>query len=154
MTPAIEHLKRHKIPFKLHEYAHDPASGAFGLEAADKMGVDANRVFKTLMVAYGGRELAVGIVPVSAMLNMKAMAKALGAKKVAMADPAVVERVSGYVLGGVSPFGQKKQLPTVLDQSSATFDTIFVSGGRRGLEIEVAPDELTNVLKARMALIT
>ena len=154
MTPAIEHLKRHKVPYQLHEYAHDPASGAFGLEAADKMGVDANRVFKTLMVAYGGRELAAGIVPVPAMLDMKAMAKALGAKKVAMADPAVVERVSGYVLGGVSPLGQKKQLPTVLDQSSAAFDTIFISGGRRGLEIEVAPDELTNVLRAQLAPLT
>ena len=142
MTPAINIIKKKKITHKVHEYDHDPASESYGSEAAAKTGVPAERVFKTLVVNLDGKELAVGIIPVSAMLNMKLIAKAMGAKKAVMAAKPDVERSTGYVLGGVSPLGQKKRLRTIIDISAQNFSTIFVSAGRRGLEIELSPDDL------------
>lgn len=142
MTPAINVAKKAKVAHSVHEYAHDPASESYGLEAAEKLGVPETRVFKTLVVSLDGRDLAVGVVPVSSMLAMKLIARAAGARKAAMAAPADVERATGYVLGGVSPLGQKKRLKTFIDASAADFPTIFVSAGRRGLEIELSPHDL------------
>lgn len=131
----------------LHPYSHDPAAASYGAEAADVLGVDPARVFKTLMVEVEGR-LAVGIVPVSGTLDLKAFAAAMGAKKAAMADPAAAQRRTGYVLGGISPLGQRQPSPTVLDSSALDLDTIFVSGGRRGLDIELAPADLVRLTGA------
>ena len=148
MTPAVAKAKKAKIDFSLHEYDHDPAVRAYGLEAAEKLGVDAARLFKTLVVDVQGRGLAVAVVPVSGKLDLKAFAKALGGKKTAMADKAVVERTTGYLTGGVSPIGQKKALPTVIDASALGFDHIYVSAGRRGLQISLAPDDLAGLTRA------
>ncbi|MDC0661043.1 Cys-tRNA(Pro) deacylase [Marinobacter sp. SS21] len=142
MTPAINTARKARVSHQVHDYPHDPGSESYGLEAAEKMGVAPDRVFKTLVVAVDGKELAVGVVPVSAKLSMKRMAKAAGGKKAAMADPAAVQRATGYVLGGVSPLGQKKRLKIFIDNSATGFDTVFVSAGRRGLEIELAPGDL------------
>lgn len=142
MTPGINAAKEANIAYKVHEYSHDPASESYGLEAAEKLGVPSVRVFKTLVVSLDGRSLAVGVVPVASMLSMKLIAKAAGAKRAAMAEKSEVERATGYVLGGVSPLGQKKRLRTYIDSSAANFPTIFVSAGRRGLEIELSPDDL------------
>ncbi len=151
MTPGINAAKQAKVAHGVHEYAHDPASESYGLEAAKKLGVPAARVFKTLVVSLDGRELAVGVVPVSSMLGMKQIARAAGAKKAAMAVPAEVERATGYVLGGVSPLGQKKRLRTFIDASAASFPTVFVSAGRRGLEIELSPQDLKVLTGAAFA---
>jgi Cys-tRNA(Pro)/Cys-tRNA(Cys) deacylase len=142
MTPAINVARKAKIAHQVHEYDHDPGTESYGVEAADKLGLPENRVFKTLVVTVDGKELVVGVLPVSSMLSMKALAKAMGAKKAAMAKPADVERVTGYVLGGVSPLGQKKRLKTIIDASAQTFPTIYVSAGRRGLQIELDPQDL------------
>jgi Cys-tRNA(Pro)/Cys-tRNA(Cys) deacylase len=150
MTPAINAAKKAKIQYTVHEYDHDPAAPSFGVEAAEKLGVPPERVFKTLVVDAGG-SLAVAVVPVLLKLDLKAMAKALKAKKAAMADVKVVERTTGYVVGGVSPLGQKKRLPTVLDASAEGLETVFVSGGRRGLDIELAPDDLAALTRASFA---
>jgi Cys-tRNA(Pro)/Cys-tRNA(Cys) deacylase len=154
MTPAINLVKKAGIPFSIHEYSHDPAHKSFGLEAAEKMGVAPTRVFKTLIVVSETKQLLVAIVPVSAMLNMKQIAKAAGTKKAAMAAAADVQRSSGYVLGGVSPLGQKKSLRTFIDASAQTFDSIFVSAGRRGLEIELAAADLAKLTRGSFASIT
>ncbi|AEG01594.1 Cys-tRNA(Pro) deacylase [Methylomonas methanica] len=154
MTPAINLAKKHHIAHRVHEYAHDPSSESYGLEAAEKLGVSADRVFKTLVAELDNRSLAVGVVPVSAMLNMKLFAKAAGAKKATMANPADVERSTGYVLGGVSPLGQKKRLKTVIDSSAQQYDTIYVSAGRRGLEIELSPMDLQKLLNGLFDKIT
>ncbi len=146
MTPAINTAKKAKIPFTIHEYEHDPAAEAYGKEAAEKLGIAPERVFKTLVVA-NGKDLVVAVVPVLLHLDLKLLAKTIGAKKVAMADVRLVERTTGYVVGGVSPLGQKKLLPTILDSSAEQFDTIFVSGGRRGLDIELAPQDLARLVK-------
>lgn len=138
---------------RVHAYEHVPGSASYGLEAADKLQVSPARVFKTLVVVLEGVELAVAVAPVNKQVNMKSLAKALRAKKAAMADPQAVERSTGYVLGGVSPLGQKKSLRTVIDQSAETFATIFVSAGRRGLEIELSPQDLCRLLDARFASI-
>lgn len=151
MTPGIKLAEKAKIPHTVHEYHHDAASESYGLEAAEKLGVSDTQVFKTLVVSLDGRELAVGVVPVSAMLNMKLIAKASGAKKAAMALPADVERSTGYVLGGVSPLGQKKRLKTFIDASARCQNTIFVSAGRRGLEIELRPEDLIKLVNGRFA---
>jgi len=135
------------LPFQTHTYAHDPAVDSYGLEAAQETGVPAERIFKTLLVDTG-KGLAVGIVPVSGSLDLKAMAVALQAKKVAMADPAAAERSSGYVRGGISPIGQRKALPTVIDLSARDFETVFVSGGKRGFEIEISPVDLAAATRA------
>jgi Cys-tRNA(Pro)/Cys-tRNA(Cys) deacylase len=151
MTPAILAARKAKIAHQVHEYAHDPTSESYGAEAAEKLGLAEDRVFKTLVVSVGTGELVVGVVPVSSMLNLKALAKILGAKKAAMAKPADVERVTGYVLGGVSPLGQKKRLKTIIDASARTFPTIYVSAGRRGLQIELDPEDLTRLTGGRFA---
>ncbi|MEN0036358.1 MAG: Cys-tRNA(Pro) deacylase [Cellvibrio sp.] len=154
MTPAIKALEKAKASFRVHEYAHDPTAESYGLEASEKLGVDAARVFKTLVVMLDAKEFAVGVIPVSAMLSMKNIAKAAGAKKAAMADKQDVERISGYVLGGVSPLGQKKSLRTFIDISAQQQPTIYVSAGRRGLEVELAPDTLKNLARGSFADIT
>tara|TARA_R110002167_G_scaffold110933_1_gene282126 strand:- start:6151 stop:6624 length:474 start_codon:yes stop_codon:yes gene_type:complete len=151
MTPAINLAKKHKIAHTVHEYSHDPASHSYGLEAVEKLGLNPAQVFKTLVVTQEPKGLAVAVVPVAGQLNLKAMAKALKVKKVVMAAPTDVERSSGYVLGGVSPLGQKRQLPTVVDESAAGFTTIFVSAGRRGLEIELATQDLLGLTSGLLA---
>jgi Cys-tRNA(Pro)/Cys-tRNA(Cys) deacylase len=151
-TPATAALTRAGLPFQTHTYAHDPTVGSYGEEAVAATGVEAARVFKTLLVETGSG-LAVGIVPVSRSLDLKALASALRAKKVTMADPAVAERSSGYVVGGISPIGQRKALPTVLDDSARQFPTVYVSGGRRGLEIELAPEDLATATRGTFASI-
>lgn len=151
MTPAVNAAKKAGITYVMHEYDHDPAAESYGLEAAHKLGIPEARVFKTLVVSLGNQQLAVGVVPVSSMLNMKLIARALGVKKAVMADASDVERSTGYVLGGVSPLGQKKQLQTVVDASAVEFTTIFVSAGRRGLEIELKPDDLLALTRGRYA---
>jgi Cys-tRNA(Pro)/Cys-tRNA(Cys) deacylase len=151
MTPGINVAKKNKIPHKVHEYAHDSASESYGLEAAEKLAVPADRVFKTLVVNLDKKELAVGVIPVSAMLSMKLIAKAAGAKKATMATPFDVERATGYVLGGVSPLGQKRRLKTVIDSSAKNNATVYVSAGRRGLEIELNPDDLVKLVNGVFA---
>jgi Cys-tRNA(Pro)/Cys-tRNA(Cys) deacylase len=150
MTPAINAAKKAKIKYTVHEYEHDPAAPSFGVEAAEKLGVPPERVFKTLVVESGDG-LAVAVVPVMLKLDLKAMAKALKTKKAAMAEVKAVERSTGYVVGGVSPLGQKKRLPTVLDASAQDFETIFVSGGKRGLDIELSPADLAALTRASFA---
>lgn len=149
MTPAVNLANKLKLEYQLHEYEHDPSAESFGEEAADKLGVIPERVFKTLVVTDDHAKLAVAIVPVSSTLNFKKVAKALGCKKVQMADPKAVERATGYVLGGVSPLGQKKRLPTLLDTSATSHATIYVSGGKRGLEIELPAEQLADALAAK-----
>lgn len=142
MTPAIIQAKQAKISYTVHEYNHDSGCESYGTEAANKMGISEERVFKTLVIKLSTSELAVAIVPVSTMLNMKLVAKACGVKKAGMAEEQAVERSTGYVLGGVSPLGQKKRLKTIIDSSIKAYPTIFVSAGRRGLEIELSPEDL------------
>ncbi|GGG54102.1 Cys-tRNA(Pro)/Cys-tRNA(Cys) deacylase [Pseudohongiella nitratireducens] len=149
MTPAILLLKKTRTPHEVHEYQHDASHGSFGLEAAEKMAVPAEQVFKTLVAEVDKSRLIVAILPVSSTLNLKKLAKAAGGKKAAMADAALVEKTTGYVLGGVSPLGQKKLLPTYLDASAANFEQIYVSAGRRGLEVALPPDALLALLKGR-----
>jgi Cys-tRNA(Pro)/Cys-tRNA(Cys) deacylase len=151
-TPATAALVAAGIAFFEHAYSHDPAAASFGLEAADALGVEADRVFKTLMVEVDGR-LVVGIVPVTGKLDLKALAAAVGGKKAAMADPAQAERRTGYVVGGISPIGQKTAHPTVLDETAELWDSVFVSGGRRGLDLELAPADLARVTGATIAAI-
>ena len=148
MTPAVTFLKKRNIPFTLHSYDHDPDHPSFGMEAAEKLGADPARVFKTLVVQVDGRELAVAIVPVERQLNLKSMARTLGAKKIIMAESRAVQSATGYILGGVSPLAQKKRLRTAVDDSALQQKTILVSGGRRGLEIELAPQDLISLCSA------
>lgn len=152
-TPATAALAAAGVSFTLHPYNHDPSAASYGLEAAEVLGIDPARVFKTLMVEIDGR-LAVGVVPVSGSLDLKAIAAALGSKKAAMANPAAAERRTGYVLGGISPLGQRLPSPTVIDDSALGQDTILVSGGRRGLDIELAPGDLVLLTKAITAPIS
>lgn len=149
-TPATVALTTAGVPFTLHTYDHDPRAASFGLEAAEALGVPADRVFKTLVASLDGR-LVVGVVPVSRQLDLKALARALGGAKATMAEGAVVERTTGYVAGGISPVGQKRAHPTVVDESALGFETIFVSGGRRGLDVELAPADLVAVTNATTA---
>ncbi len=151
-TPAMVALTRAKVPFTVHTYEHDPAAGNFGLEAATALGLDPDRVFKTLFATVDG-SLVVGIVPVSGQLDLKAVAAAVGGKKATMADPAAAERASGYVVGGISPIGQKRLHPTVLDESALGFESVFVSGGKRGVDLEMAPADLVRVTRATTAQI-
>lgn len=160
MTPAIKIAKQRRLDYQLHEYTHDSSAASFGLEAAEKLGVKAEQVFKTLVVETDAGTLAVALVPVDNTLNFKKMAKALSVdkvlpcKKVQMADPKKVARSTGYVLGGVSPLGQKKRLVTIIDISAKDQSTIYVSAGRRGLEIELPPSQLAETLTARFEDIT
>lgn len=148
MTPAVNIAKKAKIPYTLHSYTHDPASASYGEEASEKLGIPADRVFKTLVAQIDSRELVVAVIPVSSMLSMKQIAKASRGKKAQMAVGADVERSSGYILGGVSPLGQKRRLRTFIDASAEKFLTIYVSAGRRGLEIELSPTDLKTVCSA------
>jgi len=141
-TPATAALARAGIAFIPHEYRHDPAAGSFGLEAAAEIGADPDRVFKTLLAEVDGVGLVVGVVPVSGSLDLKALAAAAGGKRATMARPELAERRTGYVVGGISPIGQKSALPTYVDETAQLWETIFVSGGRRGFDIELAPGDL------------
>ncbi|NYJ01033.1 Cys-tRNA(Pro)/Cys-tRNA(Cys) deacylase [Nocardioides thalensis] len=149
-TPATLALKRLGVAHQLHEYAHDPRAASYGLEAAEAIGVEADRVFKTLMADVDG-ELCVGIVPVSCTLDLKALAAAVGGKKAQMADKERAQRATGYVLGGISPLGQKRAHRTVLDETAELWDTVLVSGGRRGLDVELAPSDLIALTSAAVA---
>jgi Cys-tRNA(Pro)/Cys-tRNA(Cys) deacylase len=153
MTPAINAAKKKKIGYKIHQYTHDPAHESYGKEAAEKLGIEEERVYKTLVVQLENGNLTVAVVPVSSMLSMKQIAKTVGAKKAAMADKELVEKTTGYVVGGVSPLGQKKRLVTIIDSSAEDFPTIFVSAGRRGLEIELSPADLAALTSAAFAKI-
>ena len=153
MTPAINTAKKAKIDFKIHEYDHDPRSDSYGMEAAEKLGVDPDRVFKTLVVSMNASFLAVAILPVTSHLNLKLFAKALGVKKAAMADKKLVEKTTGYILGGVSPLGQKKKLETVVHESAKKCDTIFVSAGKRGLDMELFSNDLIKLTRGKYARI-
>ena len=150
MTPAIRELEAAQIAFSVHEYERGDTLHDFGIEAANELGLDPDQVFKTLLVTVDGDQ-AVAIVPVSGKLSLKAVGRGLGAKRVEMCDPAVAERITGYVRGGISPFGQKKRLPTVIDEMSLAFDRIYVSGGKRGLDVAVAPADLVALLDATVA---
>lgn len=138
------------IAFAVHEYFHDPDVTAFGQEAADAMRLDPQRVFKTLVADADG-QLVVAVLPVSSHLSLKALASAVGAKKAVMGEPKTVEKVTGYVLGGISPVGQRKSLPTIVDATALDHSTIFVSGGRRGMDIELKPEDLITATRARTA---
>ena len=151
-TPATVALGRAGIPFTLHPYQHDPRAGSYGMEAASALGVDPSRVFKTLLAVLDGA-LVVGIVPVSGQLDLKALARALGGSRAVMAQVAVAERATGYVAGGISPIGHKRPHPTVLDVSALEHPTVFVSGGRRGLDVELDPADLVAVTSAVTARI-
>ena len=151
-TPAIAALQAAGIEFRIHEYAHDPRAESFGGEAAEALGHDPARVFKTLVADVDGT-LTVGVVPVSASLDLKALAAAVGGKRAKMADVAAAERTTGCVAGGISPLGQRKRLRTVVDASARELPTMFCSGGRRGLEIELAPADLARLTGATFAAI-
>ncbi|MDJ1135304.1 Cys-tRNA(Pro) deacylase [Streptomyces iconiensis] len=146
-TPATVAATRAGIPFTTHAYEHDPAAASYGAEAAEALGVAPEQVFKTLVADVDGAP-TVAVVPVSASLDLKALASAAGGKRATMADPAAAERTTGYVRGGISPLGQRRKLPTVLDASAAEQRTICVSAGRRGLEIELAPEDLAALTEA------
>ena len=149
-TPATVALGTAGVAFTPHPYTHDAAAAGYGIEAAEALGVPASRVFKTLLADVDGA-LVVAVVPVAGQLDLKALAAAVGGKKAAMADPRLAERKTGYVVGGISPVGQKTRLRTVLDRSANDFDTIFVSGGRRGFDIELVPGDLATVTGATLA---
>lgn len=151
-TPATKRLDSLGIPWTAHEYHHDPSVRDFGMEAARELGVEAARVFKTLIIKTDAG-FAVGIIPVADMLDLKALASAVGAKRGEMAAVADAERITGYVHGGISPIGQRKALPTAVDQSAEAFETIFVSGGKRGFDIELAPAQLIRACEGRFAAI-
>jgi Cys-tRNA(Pro)/Cys-tRNA(Cys) deacylase len=149
-TPATALLTRRKIAYTLHPYEHDPRAHAYGEEAAEALGIEPARLFKTLIAAVDGR-LACGVVPVSARLDLKAFAAALGGKRSELADPAAAARATGYVVGGISPIGQKSRLRVVVDASVEAFDTVFVSAGRRGLQVELRPADLVAAAEATTA---
>ena len=151
-TPATVALTKAKVEFTTHTYEHDPAAKSYGLEAAEALGLAPEQVFKTLLVEVDGK-LAVGVVPVDKQLDLKAIAAAAGGKKAVMADPAAAERTTGYVVGGISPIGQKRALPTVVDSTATEHPTVYVSGGRRGLDIGLSPAALISVTKALTAAI-
>ncbi|KEF29854.1 MAG: Cys-tRNA(Pro) deacylase [Gammaproteobacteria bacterium] len=151
MTPGIKAAKKAGVAHTIHEYEHDPATTNYGTEAVEKTGANPGQVFKTLVVTVDNKELVVGVVPVAGMLSMKLIAKAAGGKKAVMADPQAVQRSTGYVLGGVSPLGQKRRLRTFIDESAGDYETLFVSAGKRGLEIELAPADLATLTRAEFA---
>jgi Cys-tRNA(Pro)/Cys-tRNA(Cys) deacylase len=151
MTPAVNAARKAGIPFVIHEYRHDPRSESYGLEAAEALGIDPARVYKTLVAATEGKGLWVAIVPVAGLLDLKALAAVAGAKRATMAEAKAAERATGYVVGGISPLGQRQRLSTVVDASALTHSTLFVSAGRRGLEIELAPADLVRLCGATTA---
>lgn len=149
-TPATALLAKAKIAFTLHPYDHDPRSQAYGEEAAEALGVDPARIFKTLIASVDGR-LACAVVPVAARLDLKALAAALGGKRANLADPAAAARATGYVVGGISPLGQRSRLTVVVDSSAERFETVYVSAGRRGLQVQLAPGDLVRAADAVLA---
>ncbi len=153
MTPAINLAKKKKIVHTIHQYEHDPRADSYGLEAAEALGQDPKTVFKTLLFSLNGdpKNLAVAIIPVAGRLNLKQAAKAAKGKKAEMANPDIAEKTTGYVVGGISPLGQKKSLPTFLDISAQALKTICVSAGKRGLEIELAPQDLLTLTRGQFA---
>lgn len=151
MTPAVLALEKAGIEHSVVEYAHEPNAASYGEEAAQAMGLSTEEVFKTLLAVLPDGEHVVAVVPVSSMLNLKALAKAAGAKKATMADPADAERITGYVVGGISPFGQRKRLRTFVDETVTLLDRVHTSGGRRGLEVVVPPSAFAEVLQAGFA---
>ncbi len=151
MTPAINAARKAGVKFNVHKYDHDPASESYGLEAADALGVDPARVYKTLIAAADQNRLVAALVPVACQLDLKALASAVGSKRAVMADLAEAERSTGYVAGGISPLGQRKPLRTVIDETALGFDTVYVSAGRRGLDIELSPSDLVRLCKAQTA---
>jgi Cys-tRNA(Pro)/Cys-tRNA(Cys) deacylase len=153
MTPAIDLLKKHRAPHRVHAYTHDPKAASYGLEAAEKLGLQPEQVFKTLLAASERSELLVAIVPVVGSLDLKALAQAAGVKKCEMADPGAAQRATGYLLGGISPLGQKKRLRTFIDNTAQGFETVFVSAGRRGLEVELSAAALAALTEAAFAMI-
>lgn len=153
MTPAIDLLKKAKAEHRVHSYQHDPKAPSYGLEAAEKLGLDPARVFKTLLAATEKGELLVAVVPVAGTLDLKALAHAAGVKKADMADPQLAQRSTGYLVGGISPLGQKKRLRTFIDESARQHPTIHVSAGRRGLEVELAAEVLAQHTQGSFASI-
>ncbi|MBL4828444.1 MAG: Cys-tRNA(Pro) deacylase [Aliivibrio sp.] len=153
MTPAIDLVKKKRIEHKIHQYQHDSKSNSYGLEAAELLEQDSHQVFKTLLISLNGeaKNLAVAIIPVANKLDLKSAAKALKVKKVEMADSGVAEKITGYIVGGISPLGQKKSLPTLIDDTATAFDTLFISAGRRGLELELSPQDLAALTRATFA---
>ncbi|AEJ14717.1 MULTISPECIES: Cys-tRNA(Pro) deacylase [Pseudomonas] len=151
MTPALDLLKKHRAEHRVHSYEHDPKSASYGLEAAEKLGLDPQQVFKTLLASSEKGELLVAVVPVVGTLDLKALAQAAGVKKCEMADPASAQRATGYLVGGISPLGQKKRLRTFIDDSAQNFATIHVSAGRRGLEVELAAVVLAEHTQGKFA---
>jgi Cys-tRNA(Pro)/Cys-tRNA(Cys) deacylase len=149
-TPATVALTKAGVPFTVHAFDHDPHSNSYGLDAAAALGVQPERVFKTLVADVDG-QLVVAVVPVSGQLDLKALASTLGAKKAAIAEPALAERSSGYVVGGISPIGQRKRLTTVVDESAMGHPTVYVSAGRRGTDLELAPADLVAATSAQVA---
>lgn len=149
-TPATALLTRAKVAFTLHPYEHDPRAEAFGEEASAALGVAPERIFKTLIATVDGK-LVCGVVPVAGRLDLKALAAAVGGKRAELAEAAAAARATGYVIGGISPLGQKTRLPVVVDESAAAFPTVFVSAGKRGLQVELAPADLVALAAARLA---
>ncbi len=150
MTPACKVLKSSAIEFSIHEYEHDVHAKSFGLEAAQKLNLDVREVFKTLLVT-DNKNFYVAVLPVGHQLSLKKIAAAVGAKKLQMAEPKDAERLTGYLVGGISPIGQKKRLKTVIDQSAELLNKIYISGGKRGLDIGIKPQDLIRVLNAQFA---
>ncbi|MGE8409375.1 MAG: Cys-tRNA(Pro) deacylase [Pseudomonas sp.] len=151
MTPALDLLKKVRAEHRIHSYEHDPKAASYGLEAAEKLSLDPKRVFKTLLASSEKGELLVAVVPVVGSLDLKALAQAAGVKKCEMADPAAAQRSTGYLLGGISPLGQKKRLRTFIDRSAEGHETIYVSAGRRGLEVELAALALAEHTQGKFA---
>lgn len=151
MTPAINLAKKKKVAHTIHQYQHDPRAESYGLEAAEVLGQDPSTVFKTLLFCLNGdaKNLAVAVIPVEHKLNLKQAAKAAKAKKAEMANPDIAQKTTGYVVGGISPLGQKKALPTFIHHSALTLETICVSAGKRGLEIELAPHDLATLTRGQ-----
>ncbi|KRW62266.1 Cys-tRNA(Pro) deacylase [Pseudomonas sp. TTU2014-080ASC] len=153
MTPALDLLKKRRVDHQVHSYEHDPKAPSYGLEAAEKLNLNPAQVFKTLLAASEKAELLVAVVPVAGSLDLKALAHAAGVKKVEMADPAAAQRATGYLLGGISPLGQKKRLRTFIDDSAQQHPSIYVSAGRRGLEVQLSAHELAELAGAQFAAI-
>ncbi|OEC33471.1 Cys-tRNA(Pro)/Cys-tRNA(Cys) deacylase [Pseudomonas cuatrocienegasensis] len=153
MTPALDLLKKVRAEHRIHSYEHDPKAVSYGLEAAEKLNLNPAQVFKTLLVSSEKGELLVAVVPVAGSLDLKALAQAAAVKKVDMADPQAAQRVTGYLLGGISPLGQKKRLRTFIDNRAQDFDTLYVSAGRRGLEVELSAAVLAQLTTASFAAI-
>ncbi|OTQ59085.1 Cys-tRNA(Pro) deacylase [Gilliamella sp. A7] len=160
MTPAIRLLKNQKIKFKIHQYQHDADQTHYGQEAVNKLGLELNivagQIFKTLIVSINGdnKTLAVCVLPVDCSLDLKLVAKILDCKKIGLAAPHLAQKTTGYVVGGISPLGQKKLLPTLIDISAKQYQTMLVSGGKRGLEIEISPHDLASLLNAKFSKLT